>query len=388
MLYRLLILLVSGSALLGAHASGSPSGLHETVASHRVFSAYDPDQIASAYDFAPLAEQGIDGTGQTVALLELGSANPSDIATFDRTYNLPAPAIRQFYAGGRAFRLFRSQEAALDVEWLHALAPGAAIQIYYINRNQPMSVAWGAMAHALSSAAGRGASIISISLGACRAGPGSRAVTAALANLIRRDVSVFVSSGDSGDHPGSTRDCGSGLGVAYPASDPNVVAVGGTSLHLNPDGSIAGEVAWKLSGGGVVTSLQRASWEHATTMPRDTHRWAPDVAFVGDPRTGVNYFANGGWHQAGGTSLGAPTWAAAWALVRENADQWGEQVHPASRLLYRIGHSPEYHQAFHDITLGSNGTYHAGPGWDAVTGWGTPDVAAIAQIVQDWSPAS
>ncbi len=195
-------------------------------------------------------------------------------------------------------------------------------------------------------------------------------------------MSVFVSSGDDGDHPGSISDCGAKLGVAYPGGDPSVVSVGGTSLQLNQDNSIASEVAWGKSGGGRANSLLRSAWEAAPLMPRDRYRWAPDVAFLADPDTGVRFLFNGAWMQAGGTSLGAPSWAAAWALIRQDARNAGKTLIAAPPLLYRVGNSPAGATAFHDITSGSNGAYQARAGWDAVTGWGTPDVAALDQAVQ------
>jgi kumamolisin len=158
--------------------------------------------------------------------------------------------------------------------------------------------------------------------------------------------------------------------------------VGGTSLQLSSDGTIALETAWQLSGGGLVAKFQRPSLQQAATLPADAYRWAPDVSFVADPSTGVRVLYRGRWHQIGGTSLGAPGWAAAWALIRAGAQQAGITIGAAPSLIYKIGNSPAYAQAFHEITQGSNGLYDAGPGWNAVTGWGTPDVASLATAIQ------
>jgi kumamolisin len=114
-------------------------------------------------------------------------------------------------------------------------------------------------------------------------------------------------------------------------------------------------------------------------------RWVPDVAFVADPNTGVSAYFRGRYHEVGGTSLGAPAWAAAWAIVLQNAQVNGVPVGAAPKLLYRIGNSTQYATVFHDITTGSNGTYKAAPGWDPVTGWGSPDVAALAAAVEQMS---
>jgi kumamolisin len=155
--------------------------------------------------------------------------------------------------------------------------------------------------------------------------------------------------------------------------------VGGTSLHLKRDDTIASETAWSLSGGGQAKSLLRPDWQVASEMPEDPYRWAPDVAFLGDPHTGVAAFFDGDWQKVGGTSLGAPAWAAAWTLIRQSAQQSGTPAKAAGPFLYGVANSADYANGFHDITTGSNGRYRAQAGWDAVTGWGTPDVAGLAQ---------
>jgi kumamolisin len=164
------------------------------------------------------------------------------------------------------------------------------------------------------------------------------------------------------------------------------VSVGGTSLHLNANNTISRETAWKLSGGGRFKRLQRARWQLAQGIPKDRYRWVPDVAFLGDPRTGVKFVDGGAWHVAAGTSLGAPAWTAIWALVLQQASAAGKAPDVAQKAIYRIGNSTQYTSAFHDIVTGSNGRYHAGKGWDPVTGWGTPNVAALADAIVAQSP--
>jgi kumamolisin len=204
----------------------------------------------------------------------------------------------------------------------------------------------------------------------------------AFSNAMAAGVSVFVSSGDDGARPGPVGQCGRAYNVAYPAGDPSVVSVGGTSLNLNDDGTIADETGWRYSGGGSYLTkylpLLRPAWQVAASLPQDKYRWAPDVAFDADPETGVSVAENGRWSQEGGTSLGAPAWAAIWALLRQDAQNNGKSLGVAPRVVYRIGNSAQYSSAFHDIVSGSNGKFSAGPGWDAVTGWGTPDVANLA----------
>jgi kumamolisin len=355
---------------------------HRVSTTQQFFSAYTPDQLATAYDFAPLYDKSIDGTGQKVALIELDRLRTPALQQFDETFNLPNPTITQYYVGGKKFTLQNDAETNLDVEWLHALAPGAAIQIYYMKEQQAGVAGWQSMATALRTAAANGATTISISLGTCGPSKGYKATSTELASLVQSGVTVFVASGDNGDQPGPTRDCGPKTGVSYPASDPSVIAVGGTSLELNSDNTIASETAWDLSGGGVAKRFLRPAWQAAPGMPSDTYRWAPDVSFVADPDTGVSVYFHGNWYSIGGTSVGAPAWAAAWSLVRESLQQAGKTVGAAQTVIYKVANSSSYATAFHQITDGTNGKYVAGPGWNAVTGLGTPDVANLVTAAE------
>ena len=94
----------------------------------------------------------------------------------------------------------------------------------------------------------------------------------------------------------------------------------------------------------------------------------------------------GKWRVAAGTSLGAPCWAGIWSLIRQDTAQSGKTLGAAAPLVYAIGNSGSYARAFDDITSGSNGKYHAGIGWDAVTGWGTPNASAL--VTAALAPAS
>ena len=269
----------------------------------------------------------------------------------------------------------------MDLEWAHALAPGAKIQVYYLRSAQANTAGWRAVADAVDTAVANGAGTISLSIGTCGATQSSTVTQQAFARALSRGVSVFVSSGDSGAYPGPVRECGRQVGVGYPASDPSVVSVGGTSLVLNSDDTIGQETAWRLSGGGKGKPMLRPIWQLAATLGKGRYRYAPDVSFLGDPATGAAIFYRGAWRRAGGTSLGAPAWAGIWTLLRQDARQAGKTLPAAPSLLYRIGNSTAYGQVFHDIKTGSNGRYSARVGWDAVTGWGTPDVSRLATVV-------
>jgi kumamolisin len=386
MVGRFLIAVALAVDILAAAAGQTPrsfaapefstfAGLRQSVP------AYAPAQIETAYDIAPLLQQGIDGTGETIALIELDRFEMSDIQQFDARYQLPNPTVDEFYPAGQPFTLPRQGETTMDLEWAHALAPGAKIQVYYLKSNQANAAGWRTVASAVDTAVANGAGTISLSFGVCRASQSTTVAQQAFARALSKGVTVFVSSGDSGAYPGPVRDCGKQLGVGYPAADPSVISVGGTSLLLNPDNTIGREIAWRLSGGGKGKPMLRPLWQMATSLKPGRYRYAPDVSFLGDPSTGAAIFYRGAWRQAGGTSLGAPAWAGIWSLVRQDAQQSGKTLPPTPSLLYRIGNSPSYAQAFHDIMSGSNGRYNAGAGWDSVTGWGTPDANRLATTI-------
>lgn len=386
MLVRTIIALISSLALLGgpllAAAPVSAQTFFSLAATRQAAYGYTPAQIETAYGMTSLTSRGVDGAGQTIALVELDTFRASDIQQFDAANGLPAPVIQQFYTGGKRFKLGNAGETTMDLEWAHALAPAAKIQVYYIKGTQSNKAGWKSLAQALTQAGNNGAQMISMSFGSCRPTTGYKTTETALANLLARGVSVFVSSGDDGALPGPVSDCGGHVGVAYPASDPSVVAVGGTSLLLNPDNTVQAETAWQRSGGGKGSPLLHPLWQVISQLPHPKYRWAPDVAFLADPRTGVAIYDKGQWQTAGGTSLGAPAWAAIWALVRENSQQTGVAISPAPQTIYAIANSAAYSQAFHDITTGGNSLYQAASGWDPVTGWGTPNVSGLVSAIQ------
>jgi kumamolisin len=344
---------------------------------------YTPSQIQTAYNVTPLLDAGVNGTGQTIALLEFDRFTSSDVNAFDTAFNLPAPSIKQYYLGGvTASAMDQQGEATLDVEWAHALAPNAAIQVYNMPNLPASAKGWNLVAQGVTQAAANGAKTISLSFGACGPTSGYKTLQTALAGTLAKGVSVFVASGDDGALSGPARDCGGTPAVGYPASDPSIVAVGGTSLLLDQTSTIQREISWNLSGGGKGKPLARPSWQVTPNLKAGKYRYVPDVSFIANPSTGVSIYFQGQWQSAGGTSLGAPAWAAAWSLVNESSQNAGVSIKAAPQSIYAIGNSSVYTSAFHDVTSGNNGVYQARTGWDAVTGWGTPDVATLASDAQ------
>ena len=348
-------------------------GIHPALSSSG--GGYTPAQISHAYGIDRLSNTG---AGQTVAIIEAyGSPTISaDLAAFDNEYSLPAANLTIAYPNGQPTIVPTSldeegwaQETSLDVEWVHALAPSANILLVvalYDNGNS--------LFNAVQYANAQNPQIVSMSWD--EPDPGTSIES-------HYDTACFSHSGTlylaaSGD---------SGAGAQYPASSSNVIAVGGTSLPLNANGSLNGpETAWSnssgSSGGGISNYEAQPSWQTSFGVSfSSSKRCIPDVAFDADPNTGVNvYFDSSkfdpsgvygaaGWYAIGGTSLSVQCWAAIMALADQNS-----RVTNASPLYELAGSQGNFNPggAYRDITSGNNGGYSAGVGYDLVTGLGSP----------------
>src|SRR5260221_10321337 len=202
------------------------------------------------------------------------------------------------------------------------------------------------------------------------------------ATIAGRGVTIFVSSGDGGSNPSATEgryDQSAPVQVESPACDPNVTAVGGTSLFLNQSTGVPlSETVWfEGSGGGQSTIFSRPYWQQSTGIP-GPGRLVPDIALVADPNTGAFLILNGSIWQFGGTSWSAPTWAGICARI--NQIRAGNGVSSLGLLATKI-YPYVGAGGFRDITAGSNGAYRAGPQFDLCTGFGTPDVNGLTSLL-------
>lgn len=356
-----------------------------------------PADIARAYDLGPLQSQGLDGSNQTIALAEIDTFHTSDIAAYDQAFDLKTPAITVVSVAGGATGT--SMEAPMDIEMLHAVAPHAHLIVY----EGPSDLA--SLAQMFSQIVSEHrAQILSISLGICEAdgsGQGSgnfvAAINSAFQQAVAEGMSVLVASGDSGAYGCQSH----ALSVILPASDPNVTAVGGTTLFLQTNGDYDYEASWEGplegvgSGGGVSTIYARPTWQTGggglATLGAG-RRLVPDVSADADPLSGYLVYdsegknilgqtrcgSGGCWQVGAGTSAAAPLWAGLIALANQAAATHGKPalgfLNPALYALANAGRSPA---PFHDVTEGGNLYYAAGPGWDACTGWGSPDAAVL-----------
>jgi subtilase family serine protease len=419
----------TGPASSGGAASRPPIATPTSTADcNSLTTCYTPQQLQVAYGIEPLLDRGITGRGETVVLPELAesSLNPplvtnmrQDMAAFDRLFHLPPARMRVVttLAGARSPWLAFGEEV-LDVEMVHALAPDATLVILLVpstsldDTKQAVSAAVASLR--LGSTQG---GVMSLSAAGqiggehCVSRAQVNAVNAALLAAASRHVTVVAASGDVGA-VGEPCDVYGALTGARPftpvkevnllASDPLVLGAGGTSLvasHAN--GAWQGETAWGLPYGVPGSPVQASGGGFSHLFPRPGYqdgvpgigatRGVPDVSADANGHTGmVIAFSDHGRtmiRNSGGTSASAPIWAALIALADQYAGRHLGFVNPA---IYRIARGPWYHRAFHDITMGNNTArfspqtitgYQAAPGWDAVTGWGSPNAQVLVPLL-------
>lgn len=352
---------------------------------------YTPAQVRAAYGFDDIRFTDAlgnsvvgDGTGQRIAIVVAYDAPTlaDDFRTFNAAFGLPDTdgrgnfALTQKRMGKKIpYNADWALEAALDTQWAHAMAPGAEILVVHAK-----SARFSDMFRAVDWARKqRDVVVVSMSWGAdefnqqWRYDKFFQTPQKQTGSKQKPGVTFVAASGDDGA-PGG-----------YPAMSQRVLSVGGTSLSLAQDGSILSETGWSGSGGGFSYFLAQPGYQ-ATQGPDWVSRTNPDVSFNADPNTSFAVYSSVtmddgyyGWYPLGGTSAGAPQWAALVAIAAQGRELAGTspldgftQTLPA---LYQMSAAN-----FHDVTQGNNG-YSAGEGYDMVTGLGSP---VADRIVSDF----
>ncbi len=378
---------------------------------------YTPTQLRQAYQLSAAPLANLTGTGQTLGLLELDDFWQGNIDGFTSSYGLPSIApTRQIVDGGPALGTGQI-EVELDIEVMHEIAPSASIQVFEAPNNTDAQlldayscmVNPGANTGCPNHSTGLVSPSNSTSWGLCeplQAG----STTTQLANIFSQAAaqgqSFFAASGDSGAIDCFPANGSNALAVDSPASDAHVTGVGGTRLLLNPDNSYNSEIAWPNSnthpdwgsGGGQSVVWARPSWQTGpgVSTTANAPRQVPDVSLDADPVTGYSIYtcktvpdpctSGGGLQSVGGTSAGAPAWAAFAAAYNNYAACHGQPALGfANPKLYPLGVNPPTFTPFSDVTSGNNirGNppvgYSATPGYDKVTGLGTLRASDLAQ---------
>lgn len=396
-------------------AASAPAGF-PTVPSACIktfgFNCYTPAEIRTAFD----VPDSLTGAGQTIVIVDaFGSPTiASDLHVFDQAFGLPDPQLNIFYPTGKPTFNANSGnevgwafETTLDVEWAHAIAPAATIDLVVgTNYGCPNCVSNAlneAQQYAVDNHLGN---VMSLSFGVPEAvipngasNPQLRQADQIYEAAKAAGITVVAADGDSG--------AGFGFGTppspSFPASDPSVLSVGGTDLFTTNNGAYRSETVWNdfapslcpygcsigpfgATGGAPSSIFPAPSYQQGLTG--FSMRTTSDVSYNGSVYTGVlvyvgffEHAADNGYYVFGGTSAGAPQWAAITALADQAAGHALGFLNPS---LYAIlGDAKAYASDFHDVTVGNNEVpfpgpgFNAGPGYDLPTGLGTPDAAHL-----------
>ena len=355
--------------------------IHQTQASNSATppsSAFAPNQILHAYGFDQISNQGAKQVIGIVDAYDDPNAE-ADLGTFSKQYNLPActtanGCFKKVFQTGRqpVANANWSVEISLDVQWVHAIAPQATIVLVETNSNALSDLISG-----VDVAVRNGASAVSMSWTSYEFSSESTFDN----HFVSNTVTFLAASGDAG------------TGVAYPASSPYVIGVGGTTLNASANGTYQNETAWSGSGGGQSAYEHEPLYQSQFGIPDDSgaHRGVPDVAYDANPTTGYavydSYGLNGtkGWFQVGGTSAAAPQWAALVAIANSmRVTSRKTNLLSTGSVLYTLAKSNAAAN-FRPVTSGTNGSCgtlcSAMTGYDFVTGLGTPQAQALIKAL-------
>lgn len=354
---------------------------------------YSPYQMRVAYDILPVLKAGITGKGTTIVIID-AFQSPTirhDLAIFDQTFGLPNPTLNIIAPDGLTpfnpkdpNQIGWSAEISLDVEWAHAIAPSATIDLVLAKTDMDADIL-SALQYAVDNDLGQ---VISQSYGEAEQCVDPRIMAAqhqAFQKAVNEGITLFASSGDFGSAQHACTGTGFILAVSTPASDPLVTGVGGTYLNANTTtGQYYGEEAWNetdvvngASGGGYSVIYPRPGYQNG--FVHNPMRGVPDIAYDASVNGGVlAYWSEGSAGPAfyifGGTSAGSPQMAGELALVNQKFGRQGN-INP---ILYQGFAKADYSEFFHDIKVGTNALVSTGipgytttPGWDPVTGLGS-----------------
>jgi subtilase family serine protease len=379
---------------------------------------YSPPEIRNIYNLTSLLNAGFDGKGETIVLINsFGSPTiTNDLHQFDTDYGLPDPPSFRILAplgtvpfdASNQDQIGWAQETSLDVEWSHAMAPAANIVLL----TSPVSETQGVQGmpeflqleqYAVTNRLG---TIISQSWGTTE----ETLFTTAGKQILdgfntfyqqatqQQGITFLASAGDAGvANPDVNGNIYPFPTVEFPASSPWVTAVGGTSLQTDQYGNYASEKVWNdgpgsASGGGYSHYFPSPDYQKglpSISPSTSGYRALPDISYDADPNTGVPVYMSfmgpsGSYFIIGGTSAGSPQWA---GMIADASQEARQPLGFINAKLYQLGRFTLFaNYAFHDITVGNNSQgsitgYDATPGWDSVSGWGTPDATILLDLL-------
>jgi kumamolisin len=351
---------------------------------------YTVPEITNAYNATGL---GVTGAGQTIGIVIDTFPSSSDLVEFWQGNGVAQSLsnIEEVQVVSGALPA-PSLEVSLDVEWSSSIAAGSKVRIYATKDLDDVHLdeAYQRILNDLPSQPGLNQVSLSYGIGELNTSTAQMETDSQyFAALAAGGVTVLVASGDGGSSPGQTVLDDSGpVQVESPASDPNVTAVGGTTLNLNSNGTVASESAWFYGGGGTSILFARPTWQAGAGVPTGNFRCVPDVASVADPNTGGYLILDGQLYIVGGTSWSAPVWAGYCAMINQAR---AIQSEPSLGLLGPKIYVLNGSSSFRDIITGSNGpdgVYNAGPFYDLCTGLGVPEISSLLQALTFIHPFS
>jgi len=336
-----------------------------------------PSDLRTAYNIPTTST----GAGQSLALFELDGYDSTDITAYEKEFSLKAVSLANVLVGQATGTAGDgAAEVTLDIELMIATAPSASQILVYEGTNDEQGV----INTYSKIASDNKASQISTSWGSSEGNNTtslSQSENAVFKQMVAQGQALYAAAGDSGAY-----DDGTNLSVDDPASQPYVVAVGGTSLTFTTGGKYVSETTWSSGGstgggngggGGVSTVWTIPSWQQGVATSQNlgstTMRNVPDVSLDADPNTGYAIYSGGSWNIYGGTSCAAPIWAAFHALInQQRALNHLASLGFPNPAYYTIGQSSRYNSDFFDIKDNStNLHFPAVVGYDNATGWGS-----------------
>jgi kumamolisin len=373
-------------------------------------------EVAKIYNFPA----GLDGSGQTIGIIELGGGyRPSDLDTYFSNLGLSAPTVIPVSVDGGtnapSSANSADSEVVLDIEVAGAAAPGAKFVVYFAPNDAASNGFLDALTKAVQDSANN-PSVISISWGGPEEIPTSSfqvQFDKELQAAALLGITVCVAAGDNGAADMGPKVWDGKAHVDFPSSSPFALSCGGTHLVAAND-AISAESVWNQNqadvspdagpdgsfgagGGGVSGAFSLPDYQQQAPVPAAPNpagfkgRGVPDVTGDGDPDTGYNILVDGQNEQVGGTSAVAPLWAALIALINQKLNGRVGFVNPQ---LYALAAGSG---ALHDITVGDNRVsyeqfknvgYNAGPGWDAASGLGSPDGTVLSGVLKAGTPSA
>jgi kumamolisin len=354
-----------------------------------------PSAVLRTYNIAPLREAGNSGQGSTVVVFAFDGFNQADLDAYSAMFNLPAFTPEVIGGQPSAPR----GEATMDLEVIHAIAPDAKKVLVNARPTVEGAGAYQKIAQMMEDTDRRyPGAIWSFSIGwgcdklitAADLVP----VRAALAKAQANGTTAFDASGDlaglecKGGDEWNSPPHADNVGLDAVASMPEMTNVGGTTLSTDDSGGWLAEQAWfdaplsQGTAGGASALYDRPAWQGLMTFNPDTKkRLTPDISAVADPFTGLKIVFDQQVVVGGGTSQAAPLWAGIAAVMNQYlSENGGRQLGDLNPLLYRVAEGSRL-PAFRDIVLGGNAVASAGPGYDLVTGLGTPDVDNLVRNI-------